>query len=67
MITHRFYVRLSRDVEKIMHTPAYKQTKRRKTQVFSFRAHDDITRRGLMSKAVCRVAHIDAHLALTLI
>lgn len=44
-----------RDVEKIMHTPAYNRLNG-KTQVFSFRAHDDITRRGLHEQLVCRVA-----------
>ena len=56
-----------RDVEKIMHTPAYNRLNG-KTQVFSFRAHDDITRRGLLSSLFVELLKIlDAHLALTLI
>lgn len=44
-----------RDAEKIMHTPAYNRLSG-KTQVFSFRANDDITRRGLHVQLVSRVA-----------
>ena len=44
-----------RDAEKIMHTPAYNRLNG-KTQVFSFRANDDLTRRGLHEQLVSRVA-----------
>ena len=44
-----------RDAEKIMHTPAYNRLSG-KTQVFSFRANDDISRRGLHVQLVSRVA-----------
>jgi dGTPase len=44
-----------RDVEKILHTGAYNRLAG-KTQVFSFRADDDITRRGLHVQLVARVA-----------
>lgn len=44
-----------RDIEKIMHTPAFNRLAG-KTQVFSFRANDDLTRRGLHVQLVSRVA-----------
>lgn len=44
-----------RDSEKILHTPAYNRLAG-KTQVFSFRMNDDITRRGLHTQLVCRIA-----------
>lgn len=44
-----------RDSEKIMHMPAYNRLDG-KTQVFSFRANDDLTRRGLHVQLVARVA-----------
>ena len=44
-----------RDCEKIIHTPAYNRLNG-KTQVFSFAANDDITRRNLHEQLVCRIA-----------
>lgn len=44
-----------RDVEKIIHAPAYNRLAG-KTQVFSFRADDDLSRRGLHVQLVSRVA-----------
>lgn len=44
-----------RDAEKIMHMPAYNRLAG-KTQVFSFRENDDLTRRGLHVQLVARVA-----------
>lgn len=44
-----------RDAEKIMHTPAYNRYNG-KTQVFSLRSNDDITRRGLHVQLVSRIA-----------
>lgn len=44
-----------RDSEKIMHMPSYNRLAG-KTQVFSFNANDDITRRGLHVQLVARVA-----------
>ena len=44
-----------RDTEKIMHLQAYNRLAG-KTQVFSFREHDDLTRRGLHVQLVARVA-----------
>lgn len=44
-----------RDAEKIMHLPAYNRMSG-KTQVFSFRANDDLCRRGLHVQLVGRVA-----------
>ncbi len=44
-----------RDAEKIMHTPAYNRMGG-KTQVFSFRANDDLCRRGLHVQLVARIA-----------
>lgn len=44
-----------RDVEKIIHTPAYNRYAG-KTQVFSFRSNDDLTRRGLHVQLVARIA-----------
>lgn len=44
-----------RDVEKIIHTPAYNRYAG-KTQVFSFRANDDLSRRGLHVQLVSRIA-----------
>ena len=44
-----------RDAEKIIHMPAYNRLAG-KTQVFSFRADDDISRRGLHVQLVSRVA-----------
>ena len=44
-----------RDAEKIVHLPAYNRMSG-KTQVFSFRANDDLSRRGLHVQLVARVA-----------
>lgn len=44
-----------RDAEKIVHTPAYNRMAG-KTQVFSFRANDDLCRRGLHVQLVARIA-----------
>ncbi|WP_035425396.1 deoxyguanosinetriphosphate triphosphohydrolase family protein [Atopobium fossor] len=44
-----------RDTEKIMHLQAYNRLAG-KTQVFSFRSHDDLTRRGLHVQLVARIA-----------
>lgn len=44
-----------RDVEKIMHLPAYNRYAG-KTQVFSFRSNDDLSRRGLHVQLVARIA-----------
>lgn len=44
-----------RDVEKILHMPQYNRLSG-KTQVFSFRANDDLCRRGLHVQLVSRVA-----------
>lgn len=44
-----------RDSEKIVHLPAYNRLAG-KTQVFSFRANDDLCRRGLHVQLVARVA-----------
>ncbi len=44
-----------RDVEKIIHTPAYNRYAG-KTQVFSFRSNDDLSRRGLHVQLVARIA-----------
>lgn len=44
-----------RDTEKIIHMPAYNRLSG-KTQVFSFAANDDLTRRGLHVQLVARVA-----------
>ena len=44
-----------RDVEKILHLPAYNRYAG-KTQVFSFRANDDLSRRGLHVQLVARIA-----------
>ena len=44
-----------RDVEKIMYTPAYNRYTG-KTQVFSFRSNDDLSRRGLHVQLVSRIA-----------
>ncbi len=44
-----------RDSEKIVHLPAYNRLAG-KTQVFSFRADDDLTRRGLHVQLVARVS-----------
>ncbi len=44
-----------RDAEKIIHLPFYNRLTG-KTQVFSFRANDDLTRRGLHVQLVARVA-----------
>lgn len=44
-----------RDSEKIMHLPAYNRLAD-KTQVFSFRADDDLARRGLHVQLVARIA-----------
>lgn len=44
-----------RDAEKIIHMPAYNRLNG-KTQVFSFRSNDDLTRRGLHVQLVGRVA-----------
>ena len=44
-----------RDVEKLIHTPAYNRYAG-KTQVFSFRSNDDLSRRGLHVQLVARIA-----------
>lgn len=44
-----------RDVEKILHMPAYNRYAG-KTQVFSFRSNDDLSRRGLHVQLVSRIA-----------
>ncbi len=44
-----------RDAEKILHTPAYSRYAG-KTQVFSFRSNDDLSRRGLHVQLVSRIA-----------
>ena len=44
-----------RDAEKILHMPAYNRMSG-KTQVFSFRANDDLCRRGLHVQLVARLA-----------
>ena len=44
-----------RDIEKIVHMPAYNRMNG-KTQVFSFRANDDLCRRGLHVQLVRRIA-----------
>lgn len=44
-----------RDAEKVVHLPAYNRMTG-KTQVFSFRANDDLARRGLHVQLVARVA-----------
>lgn len=44
-----------RDAEKLVHLPAYNRLAG-KTQVFSFRANDDLSRRGLHVQLVARVA-----------
>lgn len=44
-----------RDVEKILHMPAYNRYAG-KTQVFSFRSNDDLSRRGLHVQLVARIA-----------
>lgn len=44
-----------RDTEKVIHLPAYNRLAG-KTQVFSFRANDDLSRRGLHVQLVARVA-----------
>ena len=44
-----------RDAEKVLHLPAYTRMSG-KTQVFSFRANDDLCRRGLHVQLVARVA-----------
>ena len=44
-----------RDVEKILHLPAYNRYNG-KTQVFSFRSNDDLSRRGLHVQLVARIA-----------
>ena len=44
-----------RDCEKVLHMPAYNRMGG-KTQVFSFNANDDLTRRGLHVQLVARVA-----------
>ncbi len=44
-----------RDAEKIMHLPAYSRLNG-KTQVFSFRSNDDLSRRGLHVQLVARIA-----------
>lgn len=55
-----------RDCEKILHMPAYNRLSG-KTQVFSFRANDDLCRRGLHVQLVSRVARdIGAALGLNL-
>ena len=43
------------DVEKILHMPAYNRYAG-KTQVFSFRSNDDLSRRGLHVQLVARIA-----------
>ena len=49
-----------RDIEKIMHMGAYNRLAG-KTQVFSFRADDDLARRGLHEQLVGRVARDIGH------
>lgn len=44
-----------RDTEKILHLPAYSRYSG-KTQVFSFRSNDDLSRRGLHVQLVARIA-----------
>ena len=44
-----------RDVEKVLHLPAYNRYNG-KTQVFSFRSNDDLSRRGLHVQLVSRIA-----------
>ena len=44
-----------RDIEKIIHLPAYNRYNG-KTQVFSFRSNDDLSRRGLHVQLVSRIA-----------
>lgn len=44
-----------RDTEKILHLPAYSRLNG-KTQVFSFRSNDDVSRRGLHVQLVARIA-----------
>ncbi|MDY2777008.1 MAG: HD domain-containing protein [Collinsella sp.] len=44
-----------RDIEKILHIPAYNRYAG-KTQVFSFRSNDDLSRRGLHVQLVSRIA-----------
>ena len=44
-----------RDIEKIIHTPAYNRYAG-KTQVFSFRSNDDLSRRGIHVQLVSRIA-----------
>lgn len=44
-----------RDIEKILHLPAYNRYNG-KTQVFSFRSNDDLSRRGLHVQLVARIA-----------
>lgn len=44
-----------RDIEKILHLPAYSRYAG-KTQVFSFRSNDDLSRRGLHVQLVSRIA-----------
>ena len=44
-----------RDAEKILHLPAYNRYNG-KTQVFSFRSNDDLSRRGLHVQLVARIA-----------
>ena len=44
-----------RDCEKVLHMPAYNRMGG-KTQVFSFNANDDLTRRGLHVQLVARIA-----------
>ena len=44
-----------RDIEKILHLPAYTRYAG-KTQVFSFRSNDDLSRRGLHVQLVSRIA-----------
>lgn len=45
----------ARDIDKIIHTPAYNRLSG-KTQVFSFRPNDDLTRRNLHVQLVSRIA-----------
>lgn len=49
-----------RDAEKVVHLPAYNRLAG-KTQVFSFRANDDLARRGLHVQLVARVARDIGH------
>ncbi len=49
-----------RDAEKIVHIPAYNRLAG-KTQVFSFRANDDLSRRGLHVQLVARVSRDMGH------